>query len=178
MISILTPRKNCISTYDYLEMRRARFQEQERRLATERSLKFRGTASIKLEVLHFQQDKREDHERQKNTKRLENIFRDAGYDRLDLRNHIVAVIDQQRLDASIRDSGISAQKLFADPRDGYPKLDFPPGYQLECLHGQARVEAATKVLPLGDKRWTVDLYLSGKGCFVSTYDRFYDSYLL
>jgi hypothetical protein len=150
-------------------MRRARFQEQERRLAAERRLKFRGTASIKLEVLYFPWDKTEDVEHQKNVKRLEMIFRDEGCRRLELRNHIVAVIDQQRLDAAIRDSGISAERLFADPRDGddYPTLDFPPGCLLECLDGHARVDAAARVLPLGDKRWTVDLYLAGKGLFCS-----------
>lgn len=154
-------------------MRRARFQEQERRLAAERRVKFRGTASIKLEVLHFQWDKTENVAHQKNVKRLEKIFRDEGCHRLKLRNHIVGVIDQQRLDAAVRDLGISAEQLFADPRDGddYPKLDFPPGYQLECLDGHARVDAAARVLPLGDKRWTVDLYLAGKDClFLRTID--------
>jgi hypothetical protein len=155
-------------------MQRARFQEQERRLATERRLKFKGTASIKLEVLHFQWDKTENVEHQKNVKRLLKIFRDQGCHRLKLRNHIVGVIDQQQLDAAVRNLGISAEELFADPRDGgdYPKLDFPPDYRLECLDGHARVDAAARVLPLGDKRWPVDLYLAGKDCFVSTYDRF------
>lgn len=84
------------------------------------------------------------------------------------------MIDQQRLDAVIRDSGKSAEQLLADPRDGddYSRLDFPPGYQLECLDGHARVDTAARVLPLGDKRWTVDLYLAGKGCFISTHDKF------
>jgi hypothetical protein len=155
-------------------MRRARFQEQERRLATEKRLKFRGTASIKLEVLDFPWDKTDNVVHQKNVKRLENIFRGGGCHPLNLRNHIAGVIDQQRLDAAVLNLGISAEQLFEDPRDGddYPKLDFPPDYQLECMNGHARVDAAARVLPLGDKRWTVDLYLAGKDCFVSTYDRF------
>jgi hypothetical protein len=149
-------------------MRRARFREQERRLATERSVKFRGTASIKIGILHFQGDKTGDVDHKKNVKRLEKIFRGEGCDRLKLRNHIVAVVDQQRLDSALR---ILAEQLLADPRDDYPTLNFPPGYQLECLHGQARVDAAAQVLPLGDKHWTVDLYLAGKSYLVSTYDR-------
>jgi hypothetical protein len=79
----------------------------------------------------------------------------------------MAVIDQQRLDAAIRDSGISIKLLFIDPRDGndYPTLDFPSGCLLEYLDGHARVNAVTRVLSLGDKRWTINLYLADKGLF-------------
>src|SRR4051794_10725259 len=94
----------------FLEMRRARLQDQERRLAAERSLKYRGTASIKIEALHFPQDKaRELNE--KNVARLKRCFREEGCRRLDLRNHIPAVIDQSQLNAALRASEISAERL-------------------------------------------------------------------
>jgi hypothetical protein len=38
------------------------------------------------------------------------------------------VIDQQRLDAALRAAGILADRLLTKSRDGYPELDFPPGY--------------------------------------------------
>ena len=137
-------------------MQRNQFLQRERKLATEKRNKFKGTASIRLDVLHFtcEDDK-------SNTERLKNFFHEAGgCDRLESRNHIVAMVDQKRLDNALRDSGISAERL---SDDSYPELDFPPGHRLKCLTGQGRVLAATKVLPPGDKRWTVDLFLPGIG---------------
>jgi hypothetical protein len=79
---------------NHLEMQRARFLEQERRQEAERSIKYRGTASIKLDMLHF--PCKESREPDKNNvDRLKNLFREeGGYRRLDLRNHIPAVISQ------------------------------------------------------------------------------------
>jgi hypothetical protein len=143
-------------------MRRAQFLRQERRLATEWSLKYKGSASIKIEVLHFPyEESREQNE--KETERLKNLFqRQEAVDRLDLRNLVPAVIDEQQLVAAMAASGVSAESMFADPRDSNPKLDFPAGFRLACLHGRHRVLAGAKTLPLGNKRWTVDLYLDGK----------------
>ncbi|KAH8777027.1 hypothetical protein F5882DRAFT_255326, partial [Hyaloscypha sp. PMI_1271] len=58
----------------------------------ERSIKYRDIASIKLNVLHFLC--KESREPDKNNiERLRNLFRGKGsYYRLDLRNHILAVI--------------------------------------------------------------------------------------
>lgn len=41
----------------------------------------------------------------------------------------------------------------------YPELVFPAGYQVECLHGRHRIQAAKE---LGLDWWTVDLYLAGR----------------
>lgn len=124
-------------------------------MAAERKAKYKGAASIKIQVLHFQhkQDKQ-------NVKNLEKLFR-TGYDRLDVRNHIPAIIDQQSLNAALEKSGTSADALLGGAHDSYVELDFPPGFQLPCLHGRDRVDAAANLLPVGDKRWIVDLYLSG-----------------
>ncbi|TAQ83758.1 hypothetical protein B7494_g7918 [Chlorociboria aeruginascens] len=140
-------------------MRRARFLEQERRQEAERSIKYRGTASIKLDVLHFPCEKSREPD-ENNVEKLRNLFRgEGGCRRLDLRNHIPAVISQPQLEAAIEASRTSAERLLEDARDNYPELDFPPGYRLECLHGRHRTPAAAQVLPLEDRRWTVDLYL-------------------
>jgi len=142
-------------------MRRARFLEEERRQEAERGIKYRGTASIKLDVLHFPREESREPDK-KNVERLRDLFRgEGGCRRLDLRNHIPAVISQARLEAAIVASGTSAARLLEDARDSYPELDFPPGYRLECLHGRHRILAAAQVLPVEDKRWTVDLYLEG-----------------
>jgi hypothetical protein len=107
-------------------MQRARFLEQERRQEAERSIKYRGTASIKLDVLHFPcEESREPDEN--NVERLRNLFRgEGGCRRLDLRNHIPAVISQPQLEAVIEASKTSAERLLEDGRDDYPELDFRP----------------------------------------------------
>jgi len=160
-VTPILPRENKILRINHLEMRRARFLEQERRQEAERSIKYRGTASIKLDVLHFPCEESREPDKN-NVERLRNLFRgEGGCRRLDLRNHIPAVISQPQLEAAIEASGTSAERLLEDARDGYPELDFPPGYRLECLHGRHRTLAAAQVLPLEDRRWTVDLYLEG-----------------
>jgi hypothetical protein len=151
-----------------LTMWRAQLQAQERRLEAEKGIKYKGTASIKIEVLQFRSDKikttdkaKKEVERPKNVERLEKVFRDEGCLRLDFKNHIPAVIDQQQLDTALRAAGITADQLLTKSHDSYPELEFPPGYKLECLKGSGRGGAAPHVLPPGDKRWTVDLYLAG-----------------
>ncbi|KAH7111262.1 hypothetical protein B0J11DRAFT_598641 [Dendryphion nanum] len=140
-------------------MRRARFLDTNRRHVAERSIKYRGTASIKLNVLHFPCEESRQLD-EKNVERLRNLFREeGGCRRLDLRNHVPAIISQSQLDAAMAASRISAGQLLEDARDGYPELDFPPGYRLKCLHGRRRTLAAAQVLPPEDRRWTVDLYL-------------------
>lgn len=82
-----------------------------------------------------------------------------------LLDHIPGIISQSQLDAAISMSGMSPALLLAD---SCPKLDLPTGYHLECLYGQAQVRAAAEVLPPGDRRWTVDLYLAGRTNHYST----------
>ena len=43
----------------HIDMQKARFLEHERRFAAERRIKYRGTASVNLEVLHFACEKDE-----------------------------------------------------------------------------------------------------------------------
>lgn len=128
VIAIHSPRRLVDSVHDQVKMRRAWFQDQARRLAREKAIKYKGTVSIKIEVLHFPwHDTGEPDER--NVERLKKCFRDEGCCRLELQNHIPAVIDQPQLDAALRTSGIPAEQPLEDPRDGYPELKFPPGHR-------------------------------------------------
>ena len=52
--------------------------------------------------------------------------------------------------------------LTNDEDPDYPLFEFPTGFQIECLHGQYRIDAAREFLDPGDDWWTVDLYLSGE----------------
>lgn len=139
-------------------MQEVQFLEYEKRLAEERTSKYRGTASIRLETLHFpSKDVRELDE--KNVDRLIELFqKEGGCRRLEPQNHIPALVNPQQLEAALQASGVSTERLLAD---SYPELNFPPNYQLWCLHGRHRIQAAARVLPLNDRRWVVDLYHKG-----------------
>jgi hypothetical protein len=141
-------------------MRQSRFLDQERRLAVERRIKYKGTARIRLDVLHFQWNEPRELN-QKNLERLKKCFRTEGCRRLELENHIPATIKESQLDEVIVASGISADALLSNLNNDYPELKFPADYQLECLHGRHRVQAGRETLPSRDKWWTVDLYLEG-----------------
>lgn len=137
------------------------FVDQERRLARERSLKHKGTASIDIKVLEFPYEESGEAD-EKDVERVKRLFSEQGeVNRLDFRNHIPAIISEQDLADAMTASDVSAERMLADPVQDYPKLDFPAGYRLACLHGRHRVLGGAAVLPPGDKRWTVDLYLDG-----------------
>jgi hypothetical protein len=136
-----------------------RFIEVTRSIQEEKIIKYRGTASIKLDVLHFPDSRDLD---EQNIERLKRLFRgERGCRSEDLQNHIPAVIDQHQLDAALRASGITADRLLANSPGGYAEIDFPPDFRLECLHGRHRIRAAAETFPSRVKRWPVDLYLAG-----------------
>ena len=134
-----------------VEMWRTQIREEESRIEAEKRIKYKGTARIRLKWLHFQWNRPRELDG-KNVERLKADFR-KDCRRLDEHNHIPAVIDQQSLNAAEELSGVLARQL------GYPELVFPAGYQVECLHGRHRIQAAKE---LGLEWWTVDLYLAGR----------------
>jgi hypothetical protein len=133
-----------------------RFLDWERALAAEKSAKFRGSASIKLEVLHFEREADE-----QNTRRFQELFRSGGHHRQDSRNHVLAFIDPQSLSAALRMSDLSVDILLINSHGGYKELNFPPGFRLRCLHDLSRARAGAQCLPPGDGRWVVDLFSGG-----------------
>ena len=76
-------------------------------------------------------------------------------------NHIPAIVDQQRLSAAMEALGISVNQLLSNRPDKYLELVFLDSQQLECLDRQHRIQARQEFLSLGDKWWTVDLYVAG-----------------
>ena len=99
-----------------------RIGEQDRQLKAERRVKYRGTARIGLEWLHFHSEKRRELDR-RNVERLKTIIR-KDCRRLDVHNHIQALVEQEHLDVALR---ISRVELLSHPP---PELVFPPSYQL------------------------------------------------
>jgi hypothetical protein len=116
----------------FVEMWRAQIQEGDSKLEAEKQIKYKGTTRIGLKWLHFQSNQPRELDA-KNIERLKSVFR-KDCRRLDVHNHIPAVIEPQALDAAVQHSGISARQLSGGGRDGYPELVFPAGYQVECLH--------------------------------------------
>jgi hypothetical protein len=141
-------------------MWQAQVEQEDIRLEAERRVKYRGTARIKLEALHFRRDESRELDKG-HVEYLKQCFKKEGCRPLEVSHHIPAVIDQERLNTAILASGISAKDLLSNPRDGYPELVFPAGYQLECLHGRHRIQAGREFLSPSNKWWAVDLYLAG-----------------
>ena len=142
-------------------MRRNRFLDNERRLAAARSITYRGTASVEINALNFNNELKEVDG--KTVQRFKQFFHDEnGCRRLDPRYHVSVLIEQHDLDQALQSSGIPADDLLKGFSDKYPTLNFPVGLQLECLDGHDLLQAGAESLPPGDKRWTVDLYLAGQ----------------
>ena len=114
-------------------MLQSRISDQDQRLAAERRSKYRGTAKIRLEFLHFPGNEPRDLNR-KNVERLKGCFRTEGCRRLELENHIPAIIDESQLRDALRASAVSANELLSQLNEGNIELKFATGYQLTCLH--------------------------------------------
>lgn len=141
-------------------MRHYQAQIEDFKLADERRRTFQGSARISLDILYFQQHKHRDLD-EKHVEYLKRCFRKDRCRRLEVRNHVEAEIDQQILNDALRNSTVTARELLTN-QPQCPTLRFPSGFQLECLHGQHRIQAAREFLPPNDKWWTVDLYTSSR----------------
>lgn len=134
------------------------FQTLRRRIQAEKSLKYVGTARVKLDVLTFPHSNGVSPD---NVQRLAVLFRgQRGCNSEDLQHRIPAIIDNADLREAMTASGLSQDHLSCSGQDA-PMLDFPSGFQLECLRGQHRVKAAEEILNSTNKRWTVDLFTAG-----------------
>jgi hypothetical protein len=100
-------------------MWRAQAHDEESRLEAEKKLKCKGTARIRLKWLHFRWNEPGELD-VTNVERLKSIFR-KGCRRLDIRNHIRAVIDQQHLDAAIP-RAVTSGSLLAPFSLGAPRI--------------------------------------------------------
>ena len=136
--------------------------EKDLQVETEKVTKYLGTARVQLQWLSFQHSKL----KAKHVQVLKLSF-EEDCRRLDARNHVPAIIDQQNLDSALQLSGVSRGQLFQCSQHQPLELSFWPGYQLECLHGRHRVQAAKLALAPSNKWWTVDLYLAGITHFIS-----------
>ncbi|KAL4984462.1 hypothetical protein BDW68DRAFT_180652 [Aspergillus falconensis] len=132
------------------------FTDAERRLATERHLRYQGTAKVWLDEIYYHSESKLDSVK---LDRLRRIFRKDGCRRLDIRNHATAVVSREVLETSLSNAGVSQKALLTNPPNQFPVLRFESG-QLQCLHGRHRIEVGKELLPPTDRWWTFDIYLS------------------
>jgi hypothetical protein len=143
-------------------MRQSKVDSWERTITNGKNSNYRGTACVDLEVLEFSSG----FVRGENEKIIESLkgkFKKEGCYRLDPRNHVPVIIEPSDFLSILELSELNPDSLMENPRETPPRLKFPPGFRLSCLHGRQRVEAAKAVLRKpGDRWWTVDLYIAGK----------------
>ncbi|KAJ6018563.1 hypothetical protein N7522_002027 [Penicillium canescens] len=137
-------------------MSRALFTEEEVQLASERRLKYIGTAKVSISQIQFDPPLPRDLD-PKNLDRLRRVFRQNRCRRLDVDNHVPAIVSPHDLADALRKANISQQSLLTTDAHQLPRISFLEG-QLLGLHGRHRVQAGAEVLPPADRWWTVDLY--------------------
>ncbi|KAJ5216815.1 hypothetical protein N7468_009823 [Penicillium chermesinum] len=132
------------------------YTETELRLVTERHRKYQGTAKINISQI-VPHPSVSQHLNARNVQRLCEVFEKEGCRRLDLYNHVSAVVSSQHLHDALRLAQVSAAEMMTDQPNRYPYLQFNTD-QVKCLHGQHRLKAGEEHLPPIDQWWTVDLY--------------------
>lgn len=152
------PEHQCI--FCCIEMEASNYTRPERRLASERNIKYLGTASIEILALDISPQHTRELDRE-NVERLRKLFETEGCHHTDIQNHVPAIIGEEQLAVALQAAGITADALLHNTQEGPPELDFPADYRLECLHGRHRLHAGLEALPRHGRRWTVDLYLTG-----------------
>ncbi|KAL4889154.1 hypothetical protein BDV59DRAFT_205428 [Aspergillus ambiguus] len=142
-------------------MQRALFTEEEVRLAAERRLKYLGTAKVHINQIQFDPPLPRDLD-PKNLNRLREIFRKNRCRRLDVDNHVPAIVSQHDLSLTLQKANVPRRLLLTNDPQHFPLLGFSVG-QLRALHGRHRVQAGAEMLPPADRWWTVDLYSDDLG---------------
>ncbi|KGQ02690.1 hypothetical protein BBAD15_g12095 [Beauveria bassiana D1-5] len=136
-------------------MTRSRFVAASRRIQQEKSSKYIGAVNIRLDNLCFPYSRGPD---KKNVKRLIKLFQgQRGCNPGETQNRIPAIISEAELQNALAISNLTRGDLVARG-DSFSRLDMPSAFQLECLRGEDRVQAAREVLNSPEPRWVVDLY--------------------
>ncbi|KAA8652798.1 hypothetical protein EYZ11_011222 [Aspergillus tanneri] len=137
------------------------YTDRETQLASERRLKFQGTAKVNLDDIYFppQTGRQMD---QKNVDRLCDVFREDECRNLTIEHRVPAIVSRHHLQAAQEKANVATSMLLTRVESEIPHLQFPPG-QLLALHGRHRIAAGREVLPPGHYWWAVDLYLDNIG---------------
>lgn len=143
----------------FVVMEFLQFTRRETRIATERHLKFQGTAKVNVDEICFNSQSNRQLD-QKNIDRLCRIFQEEGCQNLSLAHHVPATVCRRHLTASLERANVSARALLTNSGSNPPNLQFQPG-QLKGLHGRHRIAAGLETLPPDLRWWAVDIYSDG-----------------
>lgn len=119
-------------------MSRALFTEDEQRLSSERRLKYIRAAKVSINQIKFDPPLPRDLD-SKNLDRLRGVFRKNRCRRLDIDNHVPAIVSPHDLADALRKANISRQSLLTTDACSRPRIDFLDGQRLR-LHGRHRVQ--------------------------------------
>lgn len=108
-------------------MQRALFTEEEVRLATERRLKYLGTAKVSINQIQFDPPLPRDLD-PKNLDRLREIFRKNRCRRLNVDNHVPAIVSQQDLALALQKANVPRRSLLTNDPQQFPQLGFAVGH--------------------------------------------------
>ena len=140
-------------------MQRALFTEEEVRLASERRLKYQGSAKVSINDIEFDPPLPRDLD-SRNLDRICQIFRKNRCRRLDVENRIPVIVARNDLSTALEQAEVTAGALMTKSAEHLPSLRFPSG-KLRGLHGRHRAQAGSMVLAPIDRWWAVDLYFDG-----------------
>lgn len=131
----------------------------EQKISKDKLSKYKGTARISLEHLHFPHPCRQVDYRI--IYQLKRDFEGEGCIKDDPNNRVPAVIDDEILNAGLEKLQISIDTFTATSKNKPPLLQLGRDVRLECLHGKHRILAAKDFLDVPDRWWMVDLYSTG-----------------
>ncbi|KAI5455651.1 hypothetical protein BGZ63DRAFT_497158 [Mariannaea sp. PMI_226] len=128
----------------------------DRRIALDKVAHFLGTASIDFKNLSLNSSKLN----RGNIQRIKALMQDGLACLPEKSNHqISAIIDKGHLEGALLAAQLSPEALLKHTSE-YAELEFPDGYQLQCLQGHHRVLAASELEKVKKKRWVVKLFSS------------------
>ncbi|KAF4768880.1 hypothetical protein HAV15_008832 [Penicillium sp. str.  len=133
------------------------YTDPELQILTERCRTYQGTAKVNISQI-TPHPSISQHMNTKNVERLCEVFDKEGCRRLDIYNHVSAVVSREHLHEALQAGRVNAADMMTDQPSRCPHLHFSTG-SIQCLHGQHRLKAGEHYLPSIDQWWTVDLYL-------------------
>ena len=90
-------------------------------LVTERCLKYQGTARVNLDQIDIHPKQSKDLD-ERNVERLCGVFRQEGCRRLEVQNHVLAVVSREHLEIALRNAQITVGSLLTNSPDTFPYL--------------------------------------------------------
>lgn len=132
----------------------------EQNFAESKILNLTGTARVRLSQLLFLNPIRPID--RKIIDALKRDFKAEGCLQHEIDCSVPAIISDASRTLALEALNVSAERFKATSRNRPAEFELPSNVQLQCLHGQHRIVAATEYLPSGDRWWLVDIYGEGE----------------